>query len=104
MRGDIKAQVIEAGGSNRCLLDFPTRVVARLSGHPIQDRNELEKRLQEIQLLASHLNRQSSGGEAGSATPNIEYYRRLNLIAEIEAKQVNGYLWGPGSKSGLEPA
>jgi hypothetical protein len=54
-----------------------------LSGHRIHDQAELHKRLREIM----HLDRQVSrklGYNFGIRAATIEYYRRLNLVAEIE--------------------
>jgi hypothetical protein len=60
-----------------------TRLVARLSGHQIHDQAEMQKRIREIKQLARQLSRQI-GHNVGSRATTIEYYRRLNLAAEIE--------------------
>ncbi len=61
-----------------------TRLVARLSGHHIHDQAEMQKRIREIKQLARLLSRQV-GHNIGSRAATIEYYRRLNLVAEIES-------------------
>lgn len=76
------------------LLEFPkreqgtkreryTRLVARLSGHQVHDQAEMNKRIREIKQLGRQLSRQI-GHNVGSRAATIEYYRRLNLAAEIE--------------------
>lgn len=61
-----------------------TRLVARLSGHNIHSQAEMQKRIKEIKQLARLLSRQI-GHNVGSRAATIEYYRRLNLVAEIES-------------------
>jgi hypothetical protein len=61
-----------------------TRLVARLSGHQINDPCDMQKRIREIKQLARLLSRQV-GHNVGSRAATIEYYRRLNLVAEIES-------------------
>lgn len=63
------------------------RVVARLSGHKIADEAELEKRCREIEQLQSYLG-QRLGLSVDTRAATIEYYRRLNLVAEIEGYRV----------------
>jgi hypothetical protein len=60
-----------------------TRVVARLSGHRIHDQAELNKRIREIIQLDRQVSRKV-GYNIGIRAATIEYYRRLNLVAEIE--------------------
>lgn len=64
-----------------------TRLVARLSGHRIHNSDEMQKRIREIKQLARLLSRQV-GHNVGSRAATIEYYRRLNLVAEIESAPV----------------
>jgi hypothetical protein len=61
-----------------------TRVVARLSGHRIHDHAEMHKRIREIKQLGRQLSRKA-GYNIGTRAATIEYYRRLNLVAEIES-------------------
>jgi hypothetical protein len=63
------------------------RLVARLSGHRIKDRAELEKRQQEIEQLQRQISRQT-GQEISWRAATLEYFRRLNLVAEIEGKSL----------------
>lgn len=77
------AMAIELPQGNRSKRERYTRMVARLSGHRIHDQAEMQKRLREIQQLARHLSRQV-GYNIGIRAATIEYYRRLNLVAEIE--------------------
>ncbi|MBN9392519.1 MAG: hypothetical protein J0I20_31080 [Chloroflexi bacterium] len=64
-----------------------TRLVARLSGHQIHGQEDMQKRIREIKQLARLLSRQV-GHNVGSRAATIEYYRRLNLVAEIESAPV----------------
>lgn len=69
------------------------RVVARLSGHRVENLAEQHKREAEIDQLAEYLNQQA-GYDIGRRAATIEYYRRLTLLAEIEGKHLNSsILW-----------
>jgi hypothetical protein len=61
-----------------------TRLVARLSGHCIHNQGEMNKRIREIKQLRRQVSRQV-GYNIGTRVATIEYYRRLNLVAEIES-------------------
>ncbi len=67
-----------------------TRLVARLSGHRIYDQAEMHKRIREIKQLARQVSRQV-GYNIGTRAATIEYYRRLNLVAEIETNSVGAF-------------
>jgi hypothetical protein len=71
------------------------RMVARLSGHRIHSEAEAEQRQREIEQLACYLS-ERAGYEFDLREATIEYYRRLNLLAEIEGKTL--------PKSALFPA
>lgn len=64
---------------------FYLRVVARLNGHRILSIAEARQRMSEIEHLKKHLKEQS-GYEISGRDAIIEYYRRLNLVAEFEGK------------------
>ena len=64
-----------------------TRLVARLSGFRINDQAEMSKRIREIKQLRRLLSRQV-GHNIGTRVATIEYYRRLNLVAEIEGSSM----------------
>jgi hypothetical protein len=61
------------------------RLVARLSGHRIRSAQEAERRQAEIEGLQHHLF-QTTGVELSRREATIEYYRRLNLLAELESQ------------------
>lgn len=61
------------------------RVVARVSGHRIKEQAELEKRRYEIEQLEAYLSK-LLGEKVDTRVATIEYYRRLNLVAEIEGQ------------------
>jgi hypothetical protein len=78
------AMAIEFPGGRQCSKrERYTRVVARLSGHRIHDQAELHKRIREIIQLDRQVSRKV-GYNIGIRAATIEYYRRLNLVAEIE--------------------
>lgn len=63
------------------------RVVARLSGHRIHSEEEATQRQREVDQLADYLS-ERTGYRFDPRTATIEYYRRLNLLAEIEGKSL----------------
>ncbi|HEX2916716.1 MAG TPA: hypothetical protein VH186_38500 [Chloroflexia bacterium] len=72
------------------------RIVARLSGLPVSDKAELLKRHGEIKQLEQHMS-QKYGYNYGMRAATIEYYRRLNLLAEFEGKTLTTQLTGQPS-------
>lgn len=99
-------ELIEAGFSLPAILlgmamEFPrknhgtkreryTRLVSRLSGHRICDDEVLYKRIWEIKQLRRMISRQV-GHNIGTRVATIEYYRRLNLVADIEGGLVSSF-------------
>ncbi len=67
------------------------RLVGRLSGHRIKDAAEATRRQAEIKQLEQYLS-QHTNTMYGTRPATIEYYRRLNLVAEIEGKALPGSL------------
>lgn len=62
---------------------FYMRMVANLTGHPIQDADEAEKRWREILEHKWYMS-EREGHDVGIRTAALDYYRRLNLIEEAE--------------------
>lgn len=69
------------------------RLVARLTRHRIKDMTEAERRQAEISQLEQNLSQQS-GESYGTRAATIEYYRRLNLVAEFEGKSSTEQTFG----------
>ncbi len=67
------------------------RVVARLSGHRVKGQAEAAQRQAEVNQLEQYLSQQT-GQQYGAKAATIEYYRRLNLVAEFEGKNLCGNL------------
>ena len=80
--------LVELTGRNRAKGDHYTRLVARLSGHPIRSAEETTRRQAEIEGLRHRLS-QDGSPLISKQEATIEYYRRLNLVAELESQPVN---------------
>ncbi|MEI7556005.1 DUF4032 domain-containing protein [Candidatus Chlorohelix sp.] len=59
------------------------RLVANLTGHVIQTQEEAEKRWHEILEHKWYMS-EREGNDVGLRTAALDYYRRLNLLAETE--------------------